>query len=265
MSERGHKTTAGGREGVFHTTHWTEIFEARSEDEPRRQAALEELLGSYWKPVYCWLRRKGHPQEEAKDLTQGFFHEVVLRHGLIRQADSAKGRFRTFLLTALEHYAVSVHRAERAKQRTPDGGLIRLEGIDGLNVPEPAQCGSPEEAFDYAWASALLDEVLTEVAEECHRRGKETHWEIFQERVLKPIMDNAEPPSLPDLCRKCGIPNEARVSKMTIAVKRRFRGTLRRRVRQFVDSDAEVEDEIHYLMRIFSERSGRSGQALRIF
>ncbi len=138
MSKRGSKTTAGGPDRAFRTTHWTEIFDARSDDEPRRHAALEELLGRYWRPVYCYLRSKGHDGEAAKDLTQGFFHEVVLGRGLIQQANRARGRFRTFLLTALDRYATSLHRAEKAKRRMPQGGLVRLEGIDGLNVPEPA-------------------------------------------------------------------------------------------------------------------------------
>ncbi len=97
MSKRGDKTTAGQSSGAFHTTHWTEIFDARSHDEPRRRAALRELLGKYWTPVYCYLRCKGHDKEAAKDLTQGFLCDVVLRGRLVQQADRTKGRFRTFL------------------------------------------------------------------------------------------------------------------------------------------------------------------------
>jgi RNA polymerase sigma-70 factor (ECF subfamily) len=256
------KTAANGsqldRSGVFRTTHWTEILDAGSEDEPRRQAALEDLIGSYWKPVYCFLRRKGHPHEEAKDLTQGFFYEIVLGRNLFHQADRAKGRFRTFLLTALERYTVSIHRSETTRQRVPEGGLLRTGEIDGLNVLQPVDYGSPDEAFDYAWAVSLLDEVFAEVSEQCHRKGKTIHWEVFQERVVKPIMENTEAPSLIGVCEKYGISNRVKASKMTIAVTRRFRTTLRRRLRQFVSTAAEVDDEIRYLMRIFSRNKGKS-------
>ncbi|NQT84454.1 sigma-70 family RNA polymerase sigma factor [bacterium] len=195
MSKRRDETTTVEWNGAFHTTHWTDIFDAMSHDEPRRQAALGELLGTYWKPIYCYLRCKGHGREAAKDLTQGFFHEVVLGRGLIQRADQAKGRFRTFLLTCLNRYAANVLRAETTKQRMPEGGLVRLEDVDWLNAPEPAHSASPLEAFDYAWASALLDQVVAEVAGECLETGNYTYWELFQARVLQPIMENADSPS----------------------------------------------------------------------
>jgi DNA-directed RNA polymerase specialized sigma24 family protein len=213
---------------------------------------LEELLATYWKPVYCYLRCKGHDWEGAKDLTQGFFHEIVLGQGLIQQADRAKGRFRTFLLRCLDHYTANVLRNEGRKKRMPEGGLVRLEGIEGLNLPESAHYCTPSELFDYAWASALLDQVLAEVKAECRRMGKTTHWAVFSERVLRPIMDNAEPPPLGRLCEKYRIRNRTIASNMTITVKRRFQVILRRHVRRFVDSDSEVYEEVRHLMRIFS-------------
>jgi len=258
MSKRDDETKAGRWDGAFHTTHWTEIFDARSGDEPRRQAALQELLGRYWEPVYCYLRCKGYDSEAAKDLTQGFFHKVVLGRGLFARADRAKARFRTFLLSCLDRYVAKVHRAETAKQRMPEGGLVSLEHIDWLNVPEPVHYTTPSEVFDYAWASALLDEVLVQVGRKCRQTGNPTDWEVFRARFLLPIMQNAESPPLADLCEKYSISNKAKASKMILRVKRLFRAALRRQVRQFVDSDGEVGEEIPYLMRVFFRSGGRS-------
>lgn len=258
MARSFSKITTGGYDAAFHTTHWTDIFAARSRDEPRRQAALRELLERYWKPVYCYLRSKGYDREDAKDLTQGFFCEIVLGRGLIQQADRAKGRFRTFLLKALGRYVANVQRADQAKQRMPEGGLVRLEGISGRNVPEPLHFGTPPEIFDYAWASALLDQVLSEVAGECRQTGKATHWKVFRAKLLQPIMTDAQSPSLADLCKKHRIANEAKASNMIITVKRRFEAILRRHVRLLVDSDAEVYEEIRYLMKVFSGRRAGS-------
>jgi RNA polymerase sigma-70 factor (ECF subfamily) len=260
MSKRRDKTTVGAWEGAFHTTHWTQILEARSADEPRRaagEAALTDILGRYWKPVYYYLRCKGYDRETAKDLTQGFFHEVVLGRSLLQKADREKGRFRTFLLNALDRYIANVRRDERRKKRTPSGGLVSLEDVDWLTVPEPVHCDSPAEAFDYAWASALLDQVLAELAGKCCETGTSTHWELFRARVLRPITENAEPPSLADLCHKHGIPNKAKASHMILTVKRRFQSVLRRQVRQFVETDDEVDDEIDHLMQIFSKGGAR--------
>ncbi len=258
MSSRADRIATGRWDGAFATTRWTEILEAQSEDEPDRLAALGVLLGRYWKPVFCYLRSRGHDREAAKDMTQRFFQEVLLGRGLVQRADRAKGRFRTFLLRALEQYAVDVRRAETAKRRMPEGGLVSLEEIDWLNVPEPIHCRTPAEVFDYAWASALLDHVLAEVEEGCRETGNHVHWDIFRERILQPILHNTEPPSIPQLCKKYRIPERARASHMILTVKRRFRVTLRRHVRQMVDSEEETDEEMAHLVKVFSRSSARS-------
>ena len=87
-------TDMGGAGQAFLTTHWSIIENVGSSDEDRNQALIGLLLSKYWKPVYCYLRRKGYDNEQAKDLTQGFFHEVVLGRNLIQKADQSRGRFR---------------------------------------------------------------------------------------------------------------------------------------------------------------------------
>jgi len=250
--KRAGKTVVLGWNEPFPTTHWTDVLDVGLGDEERRHAALEKLSVRYWKPVYYYLRCKGHDHEVAKDLTQGFFHEVVVRRHLVQQARREKGRFRTFLLTALERYAVSAHRAETAKQRLPEGGLLRLEEIDGLKGEHLFDYPTPGDAFDYAWATTLLDEVVSQVARECHERGKDTHWQIFYAKVLQPILTDAERPSLARLCEKYGIRNNIVASNMIVTVKRRFQSVLRRQVRYFVGSENEVDEEIRHLMTILS-------------
>ena len=242
----------GGQAERFATTHWSVILNLDAESEVRQQAALDELMRRYWKPVYCYLRRKGKSNEEAKDLTQGFFCDIVLGKELPQKADKAKGRFRTFLLTALDHYVTSVHRAATAKKRRPPGGLAPLDAIDGASVPEPADDATPDAAFHYAWACELLDEVLAEVESGCRERDMAAHWAVFRARVLRPILGNTEPPPLAALCAEHGIEGEARASNMLVTVKRRFQAALRRRVRLLVGSDGDVDEEIGDLMRILS-------------
>lgn len=251
--KRRDDTSMGGRDGWFRKTPWGEIIHARTQDESRRQEVLEGLLRKYWKPVYCYLRRKGYGNEPAKDLVQGFFQEVVLGRDLIRQADPTRGKFRTFLLTALDRYLAGVHRAETAKKHLPAGGLVRLDVMD---LPEPLEASqdlTPEEAFHHAWASTLLDEVLEVVEKLCRESGQEIHWEVFRARVVRPVMEDAEPPSLTELCEKHGITDEAKASNMIITVKRRFQVILKRQVRQFVGTGVDVDKEIEELVRIISK------------
>lgn len=242
------------QDSAFHTTHWTQILDAGSQGQPQCQSALHELLSQYWKPVYHHLCAKGYEREEAKDLTQGFFYEIVLGRDLIQLADRSKGRFRTFLLTALDRYATDSRRSERRKKRAPEGGIINLDNVDWFSVPDPD--GPSTEVFDRAWARNVLDQTLSDLEMHYRNKGKSPLWEVFRARVLAPITENAPAASLPDLCEIYSIPDPVKVSKMIVRVKRRFRTLLRRRVRQLVNSDAEVDDEIRYLIRIFSKSPG---------
>jgi len=169
---RSNKTSIGGARSTFQTTDWSEIQKAKTRDKTQRRIIVDGLTRKYWKPVYCYLRRKGYANEPAKDLTQAFFHEVVLGRELIQQADKAKGRFRTFLLTALDHYLTDVYRWSKATTRTPKDGMVQLGITEFPNVPAAKSEARPEQAFYYAWAADLLDEVLGKVGNECYNSGK---------------------------------------------------------------------------------------------
>lgn len=209
------------------------------------------LLSRYWKPVYCYLRRKGHNNEQAKDLTQGFFHEVVLGRDLVKKTDRSGGRFRSFLLVALNRYVIDVKREELARKRTPSDGLVPLDTVDPLDLPQSLGQPAPEDAFNYAWASILLEQVLEDVETGCRRDGKSAHWNVFQHRVLDPIMNRIDRPSLSELCKKFGIEDDAKASNMIVTVKRRFQTALRKHLRDSVVSDEQVKGEFQELRKFF--------------
>jgi hypothetical protein len=200
--ERYEQTSMGGSVEAFLTTHWSVIDKIAADGDTPNQVLINELLKRYWKPVYCFLRHKGYDNEQAKDLTQGFFEEVVLGRELIQQAEQARGRFRTFLLAALEQYLARVHRKETARKRILKDKLVQLDQIDPAELPEPVDGLSPKQSFNYAWVSALLDQVLSDVKRECCEQGMETHWFVFRERIVEPMLNNAEPVSLTDICEE---------------------------------------------------------------
>ncbi len=251
------RTSMGGPRDRFETTDWTGIFRAQTQDEDRRRAATEVVCRRYWKPVYCYLRRKGYDNETAKDLTQGFFAEVVLNRELVQKADAAKGRFRNFLLASLERYVLNVHRAEATQKRRPDTALLAMEDIDSFDVPDQAWDATPERAFHRQWAAALLEQVLEEVEQQCLDRDEAAHWQAFRARVVGPIMEDALPLPLNDVCERYGISSPSRASNMIVTVKRRFRAALGRHVRWLVASDADVDQEIEELFAILSAGSAR--------
>lgn len=249
------KTSMGGAGSRFRTTPWSAIRRARTSNEARRNIIIGNLIEAYWKPVYCYLRRKGCNNEEAKDLTQGFFYEIVLGRELIQWADETRGKFRTLLLTALGRYVAGVHRKETRKKKRPEAGIVRLESTELANVPITEAEATPDRAFYHAWAADLLDQVLMEVEEEYCSTGRVGHWNAFRAKILAPIVEDVEAPSLAEICTQYGIADETTASNMITTVKRRFRAVLKRRLRNFVRSDSEAEEELIELYRILSESS----------
>jgi DNA-directed RNA polymerase specialized sigma24 family protein len=237
----------GGTAETFLTTHWSLIENIQKQQDPG-QALIGLLLERYWKPVYCYLRRKGCDNEQAKDLTQGFFHEVVLSRRLIERADPSKGRFRAFLLHALKQYLIDMSRRESIQANIPPDKLIRLEIARLPVLPQTISQWSPEACFHYAWKSAILDQTLAAVKEGCLCADQETHWQVFRDHLLDPTLEGREPPPLKELCQRYGLASEKAASNMVITVRRRFQRVLRKQLRSTVSSDAEADEELRDIL-----------------
>jgi RNA polymerase sigma-70 factor (ECF subfamily) len=241
------QTDIGGSQGAFLTTQWSLIENVQAGQDHDR-ALIGFLLEQYWKPVYCYLRRRGHHNEEAKDLTQGFFHEVVLNKHLVRRADKTKGRFRSFLLHALRQYLAKQAVRDGAQKRIPKDKLVPLDAVAEPLLPDSMVQASPEESYHYAWLSALLERVLAQVRLACEAQGMATHWELFERRVVRPTLDDAPAPSLAELCATHGIASAKQASNMIVTVKRRFRSDLLQAVRQTVLSQGQAPAELEELL-----------------
>jgi RNA polymerase sigma-70 factor (ECF subfamily) len=244
------KTDMGGVRETFLTTHWS-IIEGVKEHQDRDRALIGLLIERYWKPVYSYLRCKGYQNEQAKDLTQKFFHEVVLNRNLVERADSAKGRFRSFLLHALNQFLISQKRKEAAKQHIPRNKLVPLDIFNPPILPETVLKGSPEECFVHSWKSSLLERTLSELQLECQGQGLETHWSVFRDRVVMPILEGKNPPSYQEICRKYGIDSESKISNMLVTVKRRFKAALKKQLRATVLSKDDINPELQEIINLF--------------
>ncbi len=244
-------TDMGGIGVAFLTTHWSLLEEVGSTNEEKDRALIGLLLNRYWKPVYCFLRRKGYDNEQAKDLTQDFFHEIVLGRSLIQRADQSKGRFRSFLLTALKRYLINVENAKEAQKRIPKDKLVSLEDIDPADLPQITSELTAEASFDYGWTSALLGRVLDEVEAQCKADGRAVYWHVFYDRILRPIKERTDPPSVQETCDKYGIVDGIKLSNMIVTVKRRIQSVLKKHVCNSVMSNTEVSEEFETIMRFF--------------
>jgi len=247
-------TEIGGAGQKFLTTHWSMLEDIKKHGDKER-TLIGMLLERYWKPAYCYLRCKGYDNEKAKDLTQGFFHEVVLDRDLIDRADPSKGSFRTLLLCALNHYVVDDHRKESAQKRIPKDKLVPLDITDLPALLEVIDEFDPAEAFNYTWKADLLERSLSEVKESYLKEGMENHWYVFRDRLLQPLLENKQPASIKEMCRRYSIADEATASHMLETVKRRFQSVLKKQVRQTVLDGQVVEEELKEILKFFEKKS----------
>lgn len=252
MSQSNRKQIHDSQTAHFQTTQWADIAMAQMDNDAIRRKAIDALANRYWRPVYCFLRWKGHDAEDALDLTQGFFQEIVLGRELFREADRSRGRFRSFLLAALTHYLSSQHRKDRARKRRPQHQTVDLETLELQGLVPFETHTDPDRVFAYVWATELMDRVLAELETEYQQIDRHAHWAAFHERLVGPIIDGRAVPSLAEICAKHGIESEKVASNMIITVKRRFRAILLRRLGETLRSGSDVEEELCEFISILS-------------
>ncbi|MBZ0170762.1 MAG: hypothetical protein K8E66_00130, partial [Phycisphaerales bacterium] len=206
----------------FETTRWSLIDDLRSDDESRSRAAGDQLVRLYWPAVYGFLRRSGLDTEQAGEVTQAFFADVVLTRHLFEKADPGIGRLRSYLLTALKRYRVDL--ARRAKSH-PDWGGPDPSIITAVES-RVSNGSSPELVFDREWAIAVLDEARRRSEAHFCSNGRAGHWALFEARHITPVASGVEPPSLSRLAQSHGFDSPAAVAAALQVVRKRFRAAL---------------------------------------
>jgi RNA polymerase sigma-70 factor (ECF subfamily) len=224
------------------------VVAAGRSDTTRARAALEKLCQSYWFPLYAYVRRRGHSVEDAQDLTQEFFARV-LEHQWLARADQAKGRFRTFLLTALERFLANEWDKARALKR--GGGHapvpLQLDTAETRYGVEPTDDRTPEQAFEYRWALTLLEEVVKRLEQEFCAEGQA---ELFAALKLCLVGDRASQPYA-ELAAALDM-NEGAVKVAVHRLRQRYRELLRAEIANTVASSADVDAEMRHLFNVLA-------------
>ena len=146
-----------GRGRRFATTRWSQVLAAGQAQTATSRDALSRLCEAYWYPLYAYVRRWGYDADAAQDLTQEFFARLLEKHYL-RDADPARGRFRSFLLASLKHFLSNERDRANAVKRGGRAQVVPLEveTAEGLYRLEPADAGTPETVFERRWALTLV-------------------------------------------------------------------------------------------------------------
>ncbi|MEK7685479.1 MAG: sigma-70 family RNA polymerase sigma factor [Verrucomicrobiota bacterium] len=230
----------------FTTTHWSVVLAAGQPDSPQAQAALETLCRTYWYPLYAYVRRRGHGPEDAQDLTQEFFAQL-LRKNYPARAERAKGRFRTFLLHALSQFLVD--QRERATALKRGGGQIVIsldaEAPEDRYRLEPPDELTPEKLFERRWAQTILDQALARLRAEFLAAGNSETYEVLQ--AFEP--GDQSPLSYAEAAERLGV-SESAVKSMIHRLRQRHRELVREEIARTVPTVAEIDEELRHLVAV---------------
>jgi DNA-directed RNA polymerase specialized sigma24 family protein len=207
-----------------------------------RREALQALLLQYRAPLKAHLVvRKKLSSDAADDLLQSFIESKILRLKLIERADRAKGRFRSFLLTALDRYLIDEFRKP--------GEPVQALG----ETPVEAAVPDESEPFDVAWARQVIDAAVARMQDECQKAKRPDIWGVFDERMLKPILHGTEPASYEALVAKFDLATPSQASNVLMTAKRMFRRAMEAVVAEYEEGDREVEVEMESLRAILGK------------
>jgi DNA-directed RNA polymerase specialized sigma24 family protein len=228
----------------FATTHWSVLRSAAETESRGGSEAVETLCRNYWQPVFNYVRRQGYTTADAQDITQGFFARLLEKKFWAR-ADREKGRFRSFLLTALSQYLADQRDHARAAKR---GGGVTLMSLDDAGAKETiaeASNLSCEQQFDRQWALAVVQQARCKLQQECAASGKAALYESLD------ALGGAREKSLTyvELAAQLGMTVSATKSAVS-RLRERYAELVREEIGQTVATPAELRDEIAYLRSI---------------
>ena len=238
--------TPGHHGGVaFTTTHWSVVLEAQGES-PAAQEALEKLCRTYWRPIFAFLRRQGLTPEEAEDITQGFFAQLLERKSF-DAVRKEKGRLRSYLLGALKYFVADEQRRAMAIKRGKGQRLIPLEELraDERIDMEPSDPMTAEMIYERRWALTVLERVLSRLKDEYVAAGNAALFDALKEL----LPDEPGSPSQAEIAARLGMTENA-VRQAFYRFRQRYQSLLREEIANTVATPGDIEDELHHLIAV---------------
>lgn len=230
---------------TFHDTRWTLVARSRGSD-TQAKAALSELCEVYYAPVVAFLRRDGRVEDAARELAHEFFARL-LEGGAIDGATPERGRFRTYLLAALKHFAADKRDRNFAAKR--GGSLVHVPiepeqdaTAAGLQFPDTTT-ESPDAAFDRQWALTVLARALHRLEAELQIEGKAVQFD-----VLRPwLTADADTTTQNHAAETLGVTPDA-VKMAVHRLRRRFREGVKHEIAQTLHAEGNVQEEMNHLL-----------------
>ena len=231
----------------FQTTHWSRILLAQDPTNPQAKEALSALCETYWYPLYACIRRKGYGAHESEDLTQGFFCRF-LQKNYLELVKREKGKFRCYLLGAVNHFLANER--DRAQAEKRGGGAMPLQvsfhDAEERYRLEPAHEMAAEKLFDRRWVLTLLDQALTRIEAEYTRAGKAKFFQSLNAILLGGDSTYGEYTKLAAELEM----TQGAVKTAAHRMRRRFRELLREEIAQTVAHPEEIDEEVRHLFEV---------------
>ena len=199
------------------------------------------LFRSY--PLYAFVRRQGEGPEEARDVTQAYFAQL-LEKGYLDDYDPSRGRFRVFLMASISNFLSKEREKARAWKRGGTTDILSLdEDVEGRYSHEPVDRLTPEQVFERRWALTLLERVADRLRMELAEAGREKEFDRLRGFLT------GEQPKMPyrDVAAELGI-SEAGIKASVRRLRQRFGALLREAIAETVASPQEVDDEVRHLL-----------------
>jgi len=228
----------------FTATHWSVVLTAGQSDSPQAAQALEKLCRAYWYPLYAYVRRQGHSPHDAQDLTQEFFARLLAKNYLAT-VGREKGKFRSFLLAALNHFMADERDRTRAAKRGGGKAVISLDEEDAETRYQADIVSqlSPDKIFEKRWATTLLEQAFSRLREESVAAGKSERFD----RLKTFLEDGTGPGDYDEAGAELGMAANT-VAAAVHRLRQRYRELVRAEIANTVASPDEIKEEMQNLV-----------------
>lgn len=229
----------------FPSTHWSVVLAAGDGASPNSADALETICRKYWRPLYAFVRRRGYGLQDAEDLTQEFLERFIEKRYL-GLANPRRGRFRSFFLTALEHFLSDERDRANAAKRGGGRKIFSLDIEQADRWGELADDLTPQKIYEQCWAESLLAIVLERLSAEyaATEKGK-------QFALLKQFLWGRDGATTYGQIAEQLAMTESAVKTAVHRLRKRYAQLLRHEVAQTVSTAEELEEELCWLRAAF--------------
>jgi len=212
------------------------------------RAALDDIFLTYRPAILAYLvRARGLAPDVAEDLVQQFFADKLIEQDLLAVVDRRKGKFRTFLLRALDRYLISWLRKQNAKKRRPENASINpLTGDENA----PSEESAPGDTFEIEWARRIVEEAMKLMMADCDASNRQDIWGVFKDRILRVTLCGRNPIPYNRIIERYKFESPSQASNALITAKRSFQRALRAVVMRYAGDQHNVDEEIADLVAI---------------